>query len=314
MHWRTLLISKPCKLSLHNRQLLLEGEDRLQLPIEDINAVVLETPQAIITTALLSALAAHSVVVLTCDEQHLPNGALMPFMPHSRQLQVLHRQVSASVPLQKRLWQMIVQVKVRNQALGLDSAHAEGGDYLRALAESVQSGDGGNVEGVAAQFYFPALFGDGFTRGMPIWQNGALNYGFAVIRGCLARSLASYGFITALGLHHCNELNPFNLADDLIEPFRPLVEQVVFRQNFPNPSSGLTPNDKKNLVGILYQDVFMPVVQAGQANADKKANQRMEKMNVLAAIDRVVVSLSRALEQGEPKALHLPTLIIPPAT
>lgn len=302
MHWRTILISKPCKLSLHQRQLMVEGEDCVQVPIEDINALILETPQALITTAVLSALAEMRVVVITCDEKHLPNGALMPFLPHSRQLLILHRQLSARQPLQKRIWQLIVQAKIRNQAQCLDLALAEGGDYLRTLANEVLSGDSGNIEGVAAQFYFPALMGNGFNRGLDIWHNAAFNYGFAVLRGCLARTLASYGFIPAKGLHHCNELNPFNLADDLIEPFRPFVEKMVQSFSPTIAGTGLLPSDKKMLVGILYQEVLMPI------GAEKSARPQ-GKMTILSAIDLCVESLSRALMKGEAALIALPQFI-----
>lgn len=303
MRWRTLIITKPCKLSLQNRQLLVEGEENINVPLEDISAMVLETPQAVVTSALISALPAFGIVLVACDECHLPNGLLLPFMPYSRQLATVRKQINAPLPLQKRLWQKIVVAKINNQALCLDFAGAEGGDYLRALAKTVNSGDSENREGQAAQFYFPRLWGEGFTRQLMVWHNGALNYGYAVLRACIARSLAVGGFVPALGIHHRNELNAFNLADDLIEPFRPLVDWWVWKIGAQsNIGDTLSPADKARLVAVLYQDLFFPVSHHPQAN---------ETMNALTAVEGAVDSLARAWDKGKAELLLLPQLMPP---
>lgn len=293
MGWRSVIVSKPAKLSLHNRQLRLEQEGGLEVevPLEDISVVVLETPQAIITTALLAALAEHAVGVLTCDASHHPNGVLLPYLPHSRQTRVLLRQIALTEPQKKRAWQRIVAQKLTNQAQILAENRVDGAQLLRRLAGKVRSGDPDNLEGQGARCYFAGLFGQNFTRAGENWINNAMNYGYAIARAALARSLASHGLLPSLGLFHRSEQNAFNLADDLIEPFRPLVD-LHARNNVPAVEGDLSPTDKAALVALLNVDVAMP----------------QGKMSVLSAIEYAVESLVRLFETDD-SALELPVLI-----
>jgi len=288
--WRSLIVGKAAKLSLHNRQLRLENADgEVCVPLEDIAVVMFETPQALVTSALLSALAGVGAAVVTCDETHHPNGALLPYLPHSRHLRVFRAQSNLTEPKKKRAWQIIVQAKLRNQARCLDLLRIEGADFLRRLAEQVTSGDSVNREGQGAKRYFAALFGARFARDNEEWRNSALDYGYAVIRAAVARALVAHGFHTAVGLHHRSELNAFNLADDFIEPFRPIVDLYVARQSPPEESK-LTSAHKVALAGQLYREVVMPV----------------GTMNVLAAVDATAQSFLRVVETGSPHDLHLP--------
>lgn len=160
---------------------------------------------------------------------------------------------------------------------------------LFSCAERVRSGDTDNVEATGAQIYFPALFGDGFTRGQDCGLNAALNYGYAILRGAMARHLAVYGFIPSLGLHHCNRLNSFNLADDLMEPFRPVVDRLAYV--LFQDTQELTPQSKRHLFNCLNMDI----ISGGQ------------KHSVSYAMERLVQSLIRAME--EKKSLILPELV-----
>lgn len=292
MAWRSLLISQPSRLTVKNRQLLLEQEAGLNasVPLEDIAVVVLETPQATITSALLAELAAQDVAVITCDATHHPNGVLLSFLPHSRTFKVMKQQLALTLPQKKRAWQGVVQQKLRNQGTCLDQFAPERGHFLREYAERVGSGDPENREGSGARYYFAELFGRDFTREQECWQNSALNYGYAIIRATIARSLVCHGFLPAFGLHHHSQLNAFNLADDFIEPLRPVIDRWV--RSHPIASGQLSIADKAALLQALYTDVIMP---AG-------------KMNVLSAIDHMVQAFGRFCAKGDYSLLAWPVL------
>lgn len=225
MSYRCLMIVNPARIRCKNEQLLIETEEVHSVPIEDISAIVLESRQSTITTAALAALAQNGVVTFWCDETHLPCGISLPFAQHSRQLGVLRWQMELTLPTKKRMWQQIVTAKIKNQAecLALCGKTQEAA-FLFGRAKAVTSGDKDNLEASAAAYYFPALFGAGYTRRNEDTRNAALNYAYAILRGYMARCLAVYGFLPCLGLHHDSELNQFNLADDLMEPFRPVAD------------------------------------------------------------------------------------------
>jgi CRISPR-associated protein Cas1 len=287
-----VLISQPARLSLKNRQLLLEQEagQSVSLPLEDIAVIVLETPQATITSALLAELAAQDVAVITCDATHHPNGVLLPFLPHSRTFKVMKQQLALTLPQKKRAWQSVVQQKLRNQAACLEHFAPGRGLFLREQAERVGSGDPENREGTAARYYFVELFGPAFTREQEIWHNAALNYGYAILRAAIARSLVCHGFLPAFGLHHHSQLNAFNLADDFIEPLRPVVDAWV--RSHPLASGALGSADKTALLQTLYTDVQMP----------------SGTMNVLAAIDQMAHAFGRFCAKGDYTQLAWPQL------
>lgn len=230
MAWRTVMIQNPAKLSLSKGQLRLENDEgEFTLPIEDITALILESPQISLSSTLLAECQDKGVAVMTCDKTHMPNGVLLPFQPHSRQSRVARIQQSWTEPLKKRLWQRIVQNKILGQATCLDMM--VGGvesARLKAFAARVASGDPDNSEAQAAREYWPRLFGPNFRRHGNDNINAALNYGYAVVRAFVARAQVAYGLIPAFGIHHDNELNAFNLTDDVIEVFRPFVDHMVF--------------------------------------------------------------------------------------
>lgn len=294
MGWRSVLVSKPARLSVKNRQLLLEQDQGITatLPLEDLSVVVLDTPHTLLTGALLSELAAHDVALVCCDASHHPNGVLLPFLPHSRALRVMQKQLALTVPQKKRAWQGIVQRKLRNQGACLDRFSPGAGGFLFAQADYVRSGDPDNREASGARYYFAELFGTGFTRDQPGWCNAALNYGYAIVRAAIARSLVAHGFLPAFGLHHKSQLNAFNLADDLIEPLRPLVDHWAKAHATENARE-LCKEDKAALIQLLYADVRM---QAGT-------------MNVQAAIDRMVESLSRYCDTASVAELDWPDML-----
>lgn len=291
MAFRNVIIESPARLSVKNSQLIVSTDREHSLPVEDLAALLLENRQSSISTAALSLLGQSGCAVFVCDEKHMPCAVLTPFFQHSRSLTAARSQLGATEPLKKRLWQSLVQAKLRNQAGCLRWHGAQQtAEELSVLAERVRSGDPDNVEATAAQRYFPALFGEGFVRRREGGYNAALNYGYAILRGCMARHLAVYGFLPAFGLHHSSSLNSFNLADDFMEPFRPLVDMLT-RSCFLDDDE-LTPERKRQLFNCLNLDIL-------SGGAHHSVNYAME---------RLVQSYTRSLQEKSP-LLCLPELL-----
>lgn len=296
MAWRSVMITQPSRLSLKNKMLRVEQDDGdVTVPLEDMAALVIEHAQIALTSQLLSACAECQIAVITVDETHHPNGVLLPHLPHSRAGKVLRSQLAMSQPQRKRLWQAIIKQKIANQAGVLRQyGHAKKAKRLDALSDEVRSGDSGNAEAHASQLYFPTLLGRGFTRKQERFHNAALNYGYAVVRAAIARHLVAYGFLTAIGIHHRNEQNSFNLADDLIEPFRPLLDDYVFT-HFPEEDvDRLLPSHKACLVGFLHEDITI--------RTDKGDCHRS---TLLAGTETVVMSLSQRLHNRSDLSLPI---------
>ncbi|MDO5687382.1 MAG: type II CRISPR-associated endonuclease Cas1 [Neisseria sp.] len=296
MSWRSLLIRGGGKLSLQKQQMLIQQQDNAYtVPLEDIAVIVIESPETLLTAPLLSALAKHGATLLTCDEQFLPCGQWLPYSQYHRQLKTLKLQLNASEPQKKQLWQAIIRQKIHNQAQVADETGNDlAAQRLRAMVASVKSGDSGNIEAQAAILYFQAIYGDRFKR----WQESPitahLNYGYAVLRASIARALVQYGWLPALGLFHKSELNPFNLADDFIEPYRPLVDLMVWHLHDKNRlNQTLTPVTKQHLVSLLHH----------QINLDQQT------FSVLAAIDRTAASFQNSLARKNAKLLKLPEIL-----
>jgi CRISPR-associated protein Cas1 len=290
-------VAKPCKLSLQDRQLLYEpeGSEAITVPIEDISVIILETKYAQITSALLTRLAESGTVLFSCGDNHIPTGAFFPFHKHSRYSEVADLQIGWSEPFKKRVWQEIVKQKISNQASFLKTIQIPEGENLERMSRRVQSGDAENQEAQAAKLYWESLFTD-FTREKNDWRNSCLNYGYAIMRGAVARSLVGAGLLPCLGLHHSSGLNAFNLADDIIEPFRAFVDRKVFamfKAAEPRETPDLLPADKQELAKLLGELCFI----AG------------EKTALLSATDTTCFSLVSAMRAKDPDNIKLPRFI-----
>lgn len=291
MEFRAIFIANQAQLSVRREQLVIRQAQEVTVPMEDITSLLLESQAVTISTAALQKLAEYGVTVYICDEKHLPAALLLPVNRHSRQLKVLKGQIAMTKPVQKRLWQSVVMAKIRNQARCLELlSRPEGGDLLE-LARSVRSGDPDNCEASAAVQYFPALFGQGFTRDTGCLTNAALNYGYAILRGAVARNLAVHGIEPCLGIFHHSELNQFNLADDLMEPYRPLVDLYVASQ-VNDEERNLTPKMKQNLFNL----------------ANYMVRQNGKRYRMISAVGRMTESFARVLAQPS-SSLELPELI-----
>jgi len=294
--WRTVLVTKSCKLSLKNLQLVYEPyeEEKIEVPLEDITVIVIENNRSSITSALLSKIAEKNIALLTCDNYHTPNGCMTPFAQHSRLSQIAHIQVNISVPLKKKLWQKVISYKIKNQSLLLKRFKIDNSS-LERLKNKVKSGDGDNLEAYAARLYWGLLF-DEFRREQkrPDPINIALNYGYAIIRGAVARSLVSYGLLPTFGIFHRSELNAYNLADDIIEPLRPMVDMVVKTLALEDgfDLGDLSINSKSLLLSILHSEMILDG----------------ENITLLHACDVMAKTLVKAMRENDVSLLKLPTL------
>ena len=199
-------------------------------PIEDIGVVVLDHKQITITTGALSALLENNCAVITCDNRSMPVGLQLPLAVNTTQSERFRDQISASLPLRKQLWQQTVQYKIRNQAAVLSICSKAETRCMIVWAHEVRSGDPDNLEARAAVYYWKNLFGDipNFIRSRDgVSPNHLLNYGYAILRAVVARSLVASGLLPTLGIHHHNRYNAYCLADDIMEPYRPYVDRLV---------------------------------------------------------------------------------------
>ncbi|GHS88456.1 CRISPR-associated endonuclease Cas1 [Campylobacterota bacterium] len=294
MSFRTAVFSKPCRLSIQNANLRYQpqDDDDLVLPLEDMLAVVIESEQTLLTAPLLTKLAQNGTALFVCDNTHMPCGVMLPFLPHSRNSQVAHAQIEWSEPFKKRIWQKIVRAKILNQAALLKHLGSTAAATLYTLANKVDSGDTKNIEAEAAVIYWRSLFID-FSRRNDDIRNSALNYVYSIVRGAIARNIAMAGLIPTFGVHHSNQLNAFNLADDLIEPFRAIADMIVVNLLGRKPLSGrieLSKTERAALAGILGEYVLFD----------------SEKTMLLEAVERTVFSLVKAGVGKKPSNLLLP--------
>ncbi len=287
MAFRTVVISNEADLHIRSGQLVAIQDQTVWIPLEDIAVLVLESPRIRVSSAALSRMVDQGVAVAVCDERHLPTGILLPHCRHSRQLAATRLQFAASLPLKKRLWQRVVVAKVKNQASCLDALGVPGSERLREYASRVLSGDSSGVEASAARYYFPRMM-PGATRHSGSSQDRALDYGYAILRAAVARALVGHGLFPAMGIHHDAQLNAFNLADDLLEPFRPFVDLKVVRDDLDVNE----PDDRAALVSILHEPCLI---------GDRSHN-------MLTAVDAVAASLHRALARKDWRELAQPTL------
>ena len=250
------MVTQPCRISCQREQLIIQGETSASFPLEDLLSLLIESRQCTLTTAALSALAKSGTTVFLCDEKHIPCAVALPLAQHSRQLEVTRAQLAWTQSERNRWWQQIVVSKIRNQAECLSLCGLfDSASVLYKQAQAVTRGDRENREATAAALHFPALFGKGFTRSAEYdGRNAALNYGYAILRGCMARCLAVYGFIPWVGLHHGSTLNAWNLADDMMEPYRPVVDLFVAAQ--VDEEAALDTRLKSQLFNLLNVDIL----------------------------------------------------------
>lgn len=270
---KTLYFGNPAYLSLRNGQLVIrlpevekaelpdivKQETVRTIPIEDIGVVVLDNKQITITQGALAELVANSAAVITCDSKCMPTGMLLPLSGNTLYQERFRNQIEAAIPLRKQLWQQTVKAKIENQAYCLQKNTSKSFVPLHVLARKVRSDDADNHEAQAAAYYWKNLFSDGFTRdkdGIP--PNNLLNYGYAILRAVIARALVGSGLLPVYGIHHHNRYNAYCLADDIMEPYRPFVDDLVIStMKKMEVSDDLTVALKREMLSIPVLDVVI---------------------------------------------------------
>lgn len=286
---RTICIQSPSKLSIrHNSLCIQQGSDKVaEIPLEEIWVLILDTPQISITSAALSRLIHAGVGTMTCGTDHLPNGLLLPLGAHSRHAAIVEQQLAMSLPLKKRLWQQLVVRKIENQAKVLELLGCKN-LLLKQYAHAVQSGDRTNRESVAASTYFKNLIECGNRREGP--YSAPLDYGYAVLRAGIGREAVAHGWLVSRGIHHESSLNAFNLVDDLIETFRPVIDLLICEKQLAGNLSSKTKAQLASIFEVL-------VVVDGK------------KVSVQHAIEHELNSLKAAVINNDASLLRLPAVI-----
>ena len=292
---RTLFFSNPCRLSVKDKQMVVELRETGEIktvPVEDLGFVVLEHQQISISLPLIDELVKNNVAVVFCDRTYHPASLLLNLNGHHIQQELFTSQINVGTAQKKNLWKQTVEAKIRNQAGLLKKLGKEYNNVLY-FANSVKSGDANNREGSAARAYWPLLLGTEFTReryGEP--PNNMLNYSYAVLRAAVARALSGSGLLATLGIHHHNRYNAYCLADDIMEPYRPYVDGLVYNiYSMLEDVSELTTEIKLQLIEILTVDV----------------NLEGKKRPLLVALSNTTASLARCFS-GEQKKIIYPVL------
>jgi CRISPR-associated endonuclease cas1, NMENI subtype len=301
---KTLYFGNPAYLSLCNEQLVIrlpevekanlpetiKQESTRTIPIEDIGVMVLDNKQITITQGVLAALLNNTVTVITCDNKRMPTGMLLPLSGNTLHQERFRNQIEAAVPLRKQLWQQTVKAKIENQAFCLQKNTSKSFAPLHVLARSVRSDDADNNEAQAAAYYWKNIFPNlpDFTRdkeGTP--PNNLLNYGYAILRAVIARALVGSGLLPVYGIHHHNRYNAYCLADDIMEPYRPFVDDLVVKTtNKKEILAELTTELKQEMLMIPVLDVLIGgkrsplMIAAGQTTASLAKCYNGESRNI----------------------------------
>lgn len=291
---RTLYFGNPAYLSTRNQQMIIERkeEEKISIPIEDIGVVILDHPQITISQVCIARLLENNAALVTCNEKHMPLGLLLNLEGNSIQTKKFKAQIEAGLPLKKQLWRQTIKAKILNQATLLQKRGMVA-EILLNLAGKVKSGDAENAEGVAAKYYWQKLMPDDFIRGRyEGGMNNFLNYGYAILRAVVARSIVGTGLLPALGIFHRNQYNAYCLADDIMEPYRPFIDELIVSHPAFLEKEELDMEAKKTLLGIPTLDVVM----------DGKTSPLM------IAVQRTTASLSRCYH-AEDSVILYPSLL-----
>ena len=296
MGYRQVYIKSADKLSLmqENIRVLRSNGEELLLPISDISYILIEDPNTILTTCLITKLSESGVSLVLCDSSYLPAAQVLPINTYFNQSRILKLQVTSSKELDDEIWKKIIYQKITNQALCIEFTTTNQPliNTFHQYASSVTPGDAENREGTTSKMFFRELYGSEFVRFGSSSISSALNYGYSILHSSIVRHLASYGLNTCIGVWHDSDQNAFNLASDFIEPFRPVVDLYVY-WNLDKIQTPLSKEVRKDLINILNADIII----------DNKVTKVENAINV------VVLSYIKCLENNSTKYLLLPQLM-----
>ncbi|MDN3664062.1 type II CRISPR-associated endonuclease Cas1 [Algibacter miyuki] len=289
---KTLLFSNKCSITTKNCQLVIKSETRDgTIPIEDIGFVVIDNPEIYISITALNSLIENNASVITCNKTHLPHGMFLNLNSHHIQQAVFKHQIAASAPLKKQLWQQTIVEKIKNQGVLLQQITKRKNKF-DFLASKVLSGDTTNMEAVAAKFYWKSFFDIEFKRErFGNYPNNLLNYGYAILRAATARALSGSGLLNTLGIHHKSKYNAFALADDIMEPFRPIIDEAVYTIMEHYDEQELNTEIKSVLLETLTRTVYF----------------KNEKSTLMVALQKTASSLQQCYS-GKRKKINYPKL------
>jgi len=289
---KTVLVEKKSKITCKNLQLIIKNDTREgTIPIEDIGFVVIDNPEVYISITAMNYLVQNNASVIICNTSHLPNGMFLNLNSHHIQQEIFRMQTEASLPLKKQLWQQTIKEKITNQGLLLKSITKQDNSFS-FLASKVLSGDTSNMEAVAANFYWKSFFETDFKRErFGDYPNNFLNYGYAILRAATARALSGSGLLNTLGIHHKNKYNAFALADDIMEPYRPIVDEAVHTIIQHYDEQELNTEIKSILLQILTRTVYF----------------KEEKSPLMVALQKTASSLQQCYS-GKRKKIKYPKL------
>ena len=289
---KSILLENKASISTKNLQLVIKTETREStIPIEDIGYLVIDHPEIYLSIPALNLLIDNNTAVIICNTNHLPNGMFLNLNSHHIQQEIFKNQINASAPLKKQLWQQTIIEKITNQGILLQKITSKNNNF-EFLASKVLSGDSANMEGVAANFYWKSFFEHNFKRErFGDYPNNFLNYGYAILRAATARALSGSGLLNTLGIHHKSKYNAFALADDIMEPFRPIVDEKVaeIMQNYSEQE--LNTQIKAELLQILTRTVYF----------------KEDKSPLMVALQKTASSLQQCYT-GERKKIKYPKL------
>ncbi len=289
---RSILVENKTSISTKNQQLVLKSEIRENtIPIEDIGFLVLDNSEIYLSIPAMNLLIENNTAVIVCNTNHLPNGMFLNLNSHHIQQEIFKNQIDATAPLKKQLWQQTIVEKITNQGILLEKITGSK-NSLPFLASKVLSGDTTNMEGVAASQYWKSFFEQEFKRErFGDYPNNFLNYGYAILRAATARALSGSGLLNTLGIHHKSKYNAFALADDIMEPFRPIIDEAVYNvmQNYEEQE--LNTAIKAELLQILTRTVYF----------------KDEKSPLMVALQKTASSLQQCYT-GDRKKIKYPKL------
>lgn len=289
---KSILIEKKSQVTTKNQQLVIKNESReATIPIEDIGFIVMDNPEIYISIPAMNLLVDNNTAVIICNASHLPNGMFLNLNSHHVQQEIFKNQIDASAPLKKQLWQQTIIEKITNQGILLAKITKEKNKF-DFLASKVLSGDTTNMEAVAANFYWKSFFDMHFKRErFGDYPNNFLNYGYAILRASTARALSGSGLLNTLGIHHKSKYNAFALADDIMEPFRPAVDEAVHHILQHYDDQELTTDIKAELLQVLTRTVYF----------------KKEKSPLMVALQKTASSLQQCYS-GKRKKIKYPKL------
>lgn len=289
---KSILLENKASISTKNLQLVIKSEIREStIPIEDIGFIVIDNPEIYLSVPAMNLLIENNTCVIICNTNHLPNGMFLNLNSHHIQQEIFKNQINATVPLKKQLWQQTIIEKINNQGILLQIITNKKNNF-DFLASKVLSGDSSNMEGVAASFYWKSFFEHKFKRErFGDYPNNFLNYGYAILRAATARALSGSGLLNTLGIHHKSKYNAFALADDIMEPFRPIVDEKVAEIMQKYEEQELNTQIKSELLQLLTRTVYF----------------KDEKSPLMVALQKTASSLQQCYT-GDRKKIKYPKL------